>query len=105
MSSRAAESLRICHFVDAHPILPRRDSSPKCVNMNARQMDLPSIAAMPDSSERSDIARILLKARLRHKGDIRAYYAKAFDRTPRRVESTLGELTEVAKQRRETARK
>lgn len=73
--------------------------------MNARQMDLPTISSTTEDSERSEIARILLKARLRHNGDIRAYYAKVFGSTPRPTDSTLGELVDVAKQRREAARK
>ena len=69
--------------------------------MNANQMSFPSVAAATEFSESSAIAHILLKARLRHRGDIRAYYANAYARAPHPVESTLGELSEVAKHRRE----
>jgi len=75
------------------------------VGMNVHQMDFPSIPSTTEDSERSEIARILLNARLRHNGDIRAYYAKVFGRNPRPIDSTLSELVEVAKQRREVARK
>ena len=70
--------------------------------MSSRQTEFPAL--MPESPEAA-LREILSRAVIRHRGDIRAYYAKLLEKVPTPPPHTeWSDLREVAAQRRRSKR-